>query len=61
MTGKSWKITPKGSKSCCQALTKSGKPCQAAATSGGLCFFHANPCKRQAGPNRRPEQAPFYG
>jgi hypothetical protein len=29
----------------CQALTKKGKPCRAAATEGGLCFFHANPNK----------------
>jgi len=29
----------------CSALTKSGKPCRAAATDGGLCFFHANPKK----------------
>jgi hypothetical protein len=29
----------------CKAITKSGKPCQAAATAGGLCFFHANPNK----------------
>ncbi len=29
----------------CKAMTKSGKPCRAAATSGGLCFFHANPNK----------------
>lgn len=29
----------------CRATTKSGKPCQAAATEGGLCFFHANPNK----------------
>jgi Family of unknown function (DUF5763) len=29
----------------CQALTKAGKPCRAAATEGGLCFFHANPSK----------------
>jgi len=29
----------------CQARTKSGKPCRAAATEGGLCFFHANPNK----------------
>jgi hypothetical protein len=33
------------SSSSCQALTKKGKPCQAAATEGGLCFFHANPNK----------------
>ena len=29
----------------CQANAKSGKPCCAAATDGGLCFFHANPNK----------------
>jgi len=29
----------------CSALTKKGKPCRAAATEGGLCFFHANPKK----------------
>ena len=29
----------------CKAETKSGKPCRAAATEGGLCFFHANPDK----------------
>lgn len=29
----------------CQARTKSGKPCRAAATEGGLCYFHANPNK----------------
>jgi hypothetical protein len=29
----------------CKALAKTGKPCQAAATAGGLCFFHANPNK----------------
>src|SRR5271170_3440747 len=33
------------SKSRCQGLTKSGQPCRAAATAGGLCFFHANPKK----------------
>jgi len=31
--------------SSCSALAKSGKPCRAAATAGGLCFFHANPKK----------------
>lgn len=35
----------KTSNSMCQALTKKGKPCRAAATEGGLCFFHANPNK----------------
>jgi hypothetical protein len=29
----------------CKALAKSGKPCRAAATPGGLCFLHANPNK----------------
>ena len=29
----------------CKATTKSGKPCRAAATEGGLCYFHANPNK----------------
>jgi hypothetical protein len=32
-------------KSRCKAQTKAGKPCRAAATPGGLCFFHANPNK----------------
>ena len=36
---------PKTLSSPCQALTKSGKPCRAAATAGGLCFFHAKPNK----------------
>jgi len=29
----------------CKGKTKRGKPCRAAATKGGLCFFHANPNK----------------
>ena len=29
----------------CKANTKAGKPCSAAPTSGGLCFFHSNPAK----------------
>jgi len=29
----------------CKAKTKRGEPCRAAATEGGLCFFHANPNK----------------
>ena len=29
----------------CKARTKSGKPCRAAVTAGGLCFFHAHPNK----------------
>jgi general stress protein YciG len=32
-------------KNRCQGRTKSNQPCRAAATSGGLCFFHANPNK----------------
>ncbi len=27
----------------CKAKTKLDNPCRAAATSGGLCYFHANP------------------
>lgn len=38
-------MTLKTSNSRCQSLTKKGKPCRAAATEGGLCFFHANPKK----------------
>jgi hypothetical protein len=29
----------------CKAKTKSGKPCRAAATKGGRCYFHAHPDK----------------
>ncbi len=29
----------------CQSLTKFNKPCRAAPTAGGLCYFHANPNK----------------
>jgi hypothetical protein len=29
----------------CKALTKNGKPCGAAPTPTGLCFFHGNPNK----------------
>ncbi len=32
-------------RSRCSGKTKAGKPCRAAATAGGLCFFHANPKK----------------
>ena len=32
-------------KNRCQGRTKAGKRCHAAATLGGLCFFHANPNK----------------
>jgi hypothetical protein len=35
----------KNTDSRCKARTKNGKPCRAAATPGGLCFFHANPNK----------------
>jgi len=38
-------MTRKNLDSRCKAQTKSGKRCQAAATAGGLCFFHANPNK----------------
>jgi hypothetical protein len=29
----------------CKGRTKAGKPCRAAATPGGLCYFHTNPNK----------------
>jgi hypothetical protein len=53
------KMTPNNSSSRCQANAKSGEPCRAAATAGGLCFFHANPKKaselgRIGGKNKRP-------
>jgi hypothetical protein len=42
----------------CKGTTKSGQPCQAAATAGGLCYFHANPdkaseCGRRGGRRNR--------
>jgi hypothetical protein len=52
-------MTSKNSNSRCQSLNKSGKPSRAAATAGGLCFFHANPSKasklgRIGGRSKRP-------
>jgi Family of unknown function (DUF5763) len=38
-------MTPKKFDQRCKGWTKSGKRCRAAATAGGLCFFHANPNK----------------
>ncbi len=38
-------MTPTNSNSRCQGHTKKGNLCRAAATAGGLCFFHANPAK----------------
>jgi hypothetical protein len=38
-------MTHKNLNSRCKAIAKSGKPCRAAATEGGLCFFHSNPDK----------------
>jgi hypothetical protein len=38
-------MTPKRPESRCQSRTKRGAPCRAAATPGGLCYFHANPNK----------------
>jgi hypothetical protein len=29
----------------CKGTTRTGRPCRAAATEGGLCFFHSNPNK----------------
>jgi len=39
------KMDAKQNGSRCKGRTKAGKPCRAAATEGGLCFFHANPEK----------------
>lgn len=38
-------MTTTNSDSRCQGRTKAGAPCQAAATPGGLCYFHTNPNK----------------
>ena len=38
-------MTPRNPDLRCKARAKSGKRCGAAATAGGLCFFHANPKK----------------
>jgi len=38
-------MTTKDQDHRCKAKTKAGKRCRAAATAGGLCFFHANPDK----------------
>src|SRR5436305_139146 len=46
----------------CKGKTKLGKPCRAAATEGGLCYFHGNPSKaselgRIGGRSKRPSTA----
>lgn len=43
----------------CKGMAKNGMPCRAAATAGGLCYFHANPQKaselgRIGGRRKRP-------
>jgi len=38
-------MNKKSRRGYCKGETKEGKPCRAAATAGGLCFFHANPDK----------------
>ena len=38
-------MNSKSHDSRCKGTTKGGKPCRAAATEGGLCYFHANPSK----------------
>jgi len=50
---------PQNRDSRCKARAKSGNQCRAAATAGGLCFFHANPKKpselgRIGGRSKRP-------
>ncbi len=36
-------MTPRDLNHRCKGRTKSGRRCGAAATAGGLCFFHSNP------------------
>ena len=48
-----------GYKNRCRSRTKEDKPCRAAVTEGGLCFFHGNPNKaselgRIGGRSKRP-------
>ena len=38
-------MTPRNLDHRCKGRTKSGRRCGAAATAGGLCFFHSNPNK----------------
>ena len=38
-------MTVKSPDRYCKGIAKSGKPCRAAATASGLCFFHSNPNK----------------
>jgi hypothetical protein len=38
-------MIPQNKNTRCSGRTKKGEPCRAAATPGGLCFFHANPNK----------------
>ncbi len=46
----------------CQATTKAGKPCRVPATTGGLCFLHANPTQArelgQVGGRKNRQQVP---
>ncbi len=51
-------MSPRENSHRCKAITKAGEPCRAAATAGGLCFFHANPnkaaeCGRIGGRSKR--------
>src|ERR1039458_4489202 len=45
LNGHSMEIKEMKLKNRCNGRTRAGKPCRAAATDGGLCFFHANPNK----------------
>jgi hypothetical protein len=38
-------MSSKNENTRCSGTTKKGEPCRAAATAGGLCFFHSNPNK----------------
>lgn len=53
----------KTDKTSCKAIAKSGKPCKAAPTASGFCFFHGNPnmasqLGRIGGKKNRPERHP---
>ena len=55
-------MTTKNQDHQCKAKTKARKRCRAAATAGGLCFFHANPDKASelgqiGGRSKRPAAA----
>lgn len=38
-------VGQEGQEGKCKGTNRNGKPCRAAATQSGLCFFHSNPSK----------------